>query len=330
MTVIGILSGKGGVGKTTLVANLGVSLTRDFMQNVIIVDANINSSHLGIHLGIYEDNPVTLKDVMKGNVPVNYAVYTHPDTGVRVLPAPLNGSEINFNKLKEVIKKLEETYNIVILDTAPGLGKDVISVLPSIDNGFVVTTPDLPSLADAVKTIKLMEKFGKTASGIIVNRIMNKKYELISSEIESACNHKIVAAIADDRNVPESINEGVPIVASHQNSDAAIEIKKLAARIIGKDYKPHSIFYTFKKAIGSLRKSAYIKEELPVIVPKQNKVTKENHSETFGNIKRVSKNKLKHEVSDVDAIENRLREELKTELKKEIVKRVKEKLEDKK
>ena len=95
MPSIGILSGKGGVGKTTLTSNLGAAMTRVFGKRVVIVDSNVRTSHLGLHLGLYEDLPLSLRDVLNNDVHPAYAIYVHPQTGIRVLPSTLGGENIN-------------------------------------------------------------------------------------------------------------------------------------------------------------------------------------------------------------------------------------------
>lgn len=250
---IGALSGKGGVGKTTVVANMGIILTRTFKKNVIIVDSNITTSHLGLHFGLYNDLPVTLKDILSKRIPISYAIFIHPETGIRILPAPLSGGNVKFTKLNKIIKQLKKDYEIVILDCAPGLGREAVSAAKSIDEAFVVTTPELPAITDALKTINLLEKLNKKILGIVLNRVKKEKYELTINEIESTCNHKVIAVIPEDDKVPESIANGKPIVLSHPNSAASVNIKRFAASLIGEEYIQKGFWYSLKKMLGLIK-----------------------------------------------------------------------------
>lgn len=81
--VIVCTSGKGGVGKTSLVSNLAVALT-ELRQNVIAIDANLTTPNLGLHLGMHLA-PRTLHDVLKGETQLNNAIYPHP-LGFKILP----------------------------------------------------------------------------------------------------------------------------------------------------------------------------------------------------------------------------------------------------
>ena len=81
---IGIVSGKGGVGKTTFVTNVGLSLI-ELEKDVVVVDADLSTSNLGLQLGFYQF-PIGLQDVLEGNVPITNAIYTHP-SGLKIIPA---------------------------------------------------------------------------------------------------------------------------------------------------------------------------------------------------------------------------------------------------
>jgi septum site-determining protein MinD len=72
--IIGIVSGKGGVGKTTIVANLGAALASFYKKRVIIVDCNVTTSHLGLYLGMYY-HPVSLNQVLRGEASMDDAIY---------------------------------------------------------------------------------------------------------------------------------------------------------------------------------------------------------------------------------------------------------------
>jgi septum site-determining protein MinD len=86
MRVISILSGKGGVGKTTTVANLGLALSMVFNKKVVLLDGNSTTPDLGLHLGMYSF-PHTLEDVLMGKVSITEALYHHPQ-GISILPPP--------------------------------------------------------------------------------------------------------------------------------------------------------------------------------------------------------------------------------------------------
>jgi septum site-determining protein MinD len=311
--VISVLSGKGGVGKTTVVANLAASLTYDFKRNVILLDGNITTSHLGLHFGLYNDLPVTLREVLEKNVPPMHATFIHP-TGVRIIPTPLNGKITKFSKFDKVVNQLKNDYEIVLIDSPPGLGRELLTELKTSEQAIVVATPDLPSITDALKTIDLLRKLKKDFLGLVLNRVRNERYELTKNEIESTCNCNIVSVIPEDPKVPESIAKGVPVCLYDGKSKAAVQLKKLAAHLVGEEYVAPGLldriinFFRSRKLEIIPKKETYPEETTKVeIKPKKTEKAKE--------------------VVDIEKLKTELRQEIRQDLEGE-VERLRKKLSD--
>jgi septum site-determining protein MinD len=303
--VIGILSGKGGVGKTTLVANLAASLTNDFKKNVIILDSNVTTSHLGLHLGLYEDLPVTLREVINRKSPIDYAIYIHPQTGIRLLPAPLNNKDMKFDldRFQSIIDTLKKNYDIVLVDTAPGLGKEAIVATNVIDEGIIVTTPDIPSVTDALKTIDLLRRLKKNITGFVINRKKNEKYELSAEEISSNLECNLLSIIPEDNKVPISISRGIPLVIMDGNSSASIAIKILAGDLVNEKYQPKGFVYSLKKMLGLTKDYSDFKNR------NQNTIAQDAD-----------------EKEDVDRLKDEVLQEVKAELKAAVKEKLKQKM----
>lgn len=257
--IIGVLSGKGGVGKTTVVTNIAASLINDFGRRVVILDSNMGSSHLGLHLGIYEDPPITIREIVKKRLPVIYGVYVHPATGIRIIPAPLASQDIRLTPqtIKKFAKMLESDYEMVIVDCPPGMGKDTISAVSAMDAGIVVTAPDFPSVTDALKTVNLLQRMKKRVVGIIVNRVRGESYELGIQEIESTCGVRVIGVIPEDRRVPEGISSGMPVVAMSPNSRSSVALRRTAANLIGESYREAGLISRIVGALSARRPNAH-------------------------------------------------------------------------
>lgn len=306
--VIGVLSGKGGVGKTTIVSNLAAALTNVFNKNVLIFDSNIHTSHLGLHLGMYEDLPATLREVLNRKVPILNAVYLHPQTGIRIIPAPLSGDGVNLTKDKccKLVNEVKNNYDIVILDCAPGLGKETVTAISAIDEGIIVTTPELPAVADALKTIDIFNKLGKRVSGIVINRYRNEKYELTANEIVSTTKSNVLGLIPEDKRIPESISKGIPAVLLHPHSSASIGLKRLAANLINEDYREASFIEKLLQLFNFGKFNSRM-----IAVPTEEKIVPR---ET--------------EIKDINRLKEDLTKEVKTELKRRVAERLKKRLKE--
>jgi len=236
--IISIASGKGGVGKTTLSSNLGIAMT-EFGQRTLVMDTNLTTPNLGFHLGV-PLYPKTLHDVLKGDAYIDEATYVHP-SGLKVVPAGISISDLkstNPKNLSKVVLDLVGEHDIVFLDGAAGLGKESLANIEAADEMIVVTNPELPSVTDALKAIKIAEEMGTHILGVALNKIQGSNAELSVQDVESLLGYPVISQIPHDRSMVESLAAKTPIVAYSPNSKASIEMKKLAASLVGINYEP--------------------------------------------------------------------------------------------
>ncbi|MGC8812221.1 MAG: cell division ATPase MinD [Candidatus Aenigmatarchaeota archaeon] len=230
---IGIVSGKGGVGKTVVTINLAASLT-SFGKNVIAIDADIKMSGLGLQLGMYYF-PATLNDVLNDNEDILNAVYIHP-SGLRIIPASLSLESAKISNLSKVLSSNFFDNSLVLVDSPPGLDSHTIEVIKACKEVIIVTLPELPSVADALKTIEVCKEVGTKPIGIIVNRYRKEKEQLNYKEIESACELPVLGLVPEDKTIRKSIHKQLPAVFLNPYSSSSVEFKRIAAKILGFEY----------------------------------------------------------------------------------------------
>lgn len=236
--VIGIMSGKGGVGKTTVGLNVGVALAHHFKKNVTIVDCNVTTSHLGLYLGMYYC-PITLNKVLRGEYTAEEAVQQH-HTGLKVIPASLSLSDlegIDITEIRNSIKSIFDKNDIILLDGSPGLGREAIAALKASDEILYVTSPYIPFAMDIVRNQEVVNEIGVKPLGIVLNMVHDKKYEMNNKEIEELTRLPIIAKIPFDRNVHKSLALKTPIVTYKPYSAASKEMIKLASNLIGENFE---------------------------------------------------------------------------------------------
>jgi septum site-determining protein MinD len=234
--VIVVSSGKGGVGKTTLVANLASALA-EFNQNVVAVDCNMTTSNLGIHLGI-PVYPKTLQHVLDGEARIKDAMYYHPN-GFRVIPSDVSLSKNivpRSHELFDVFYKLVGNTDFVLIDAAAGLGHESLASLDAADELLIVTNPELPALMDALKLKRMADKMATNSLGVVVNKVKGEDNEYHANDIENFLDAPIIGIIPDDIAVRDSIASKEPVVISKPNSKAALQMKALAAKLIGREF----------------------------------------------------------------------------------------------
>ena len=233
--IIGVLSLKGGVGKTSTVVSLGSAIA-DFNKKVLLIDGNFSAPNLGLHLDII--NPeVTLHHVLNRTANIKDAIYKLEKFDV--IPSSIfHRIRINPLILKDKIRHLKRKYDVILLDSSPALNEETLAVMLASDELFIVTTPDYPTLSTTLRAIKLAEQRGTKINGLILNKVYNKDFELSLKDIEKTSEVPVMAVIPHDINVLKALSEFIPFPNYKPKSEVSTEYKKLAATLIGEKYKP--------------------------------------------------------------------------------------------
>ncbi len=231
-TLIVITSGKGGVGKTTTAINLGAAINY-FGQNVLVIDANLTTPNIGIHLNSPEV-PISLNHVLRGKADVFEAVYEHK-SGLKIIPSSISMKElkkIKSKNIKKYIADFKEIADIVIVDSAAGLGDEAKDIIEIADELIVVTNPEMPAITDALKAIKMGLERNKPIKGIIITKVRKNKFELQPETVKEMLEAPILGMIPDDLCVQEALNEKDAVVHTHPSSNAARAYKEIAASLL--------------------------------------------------------------------------------------------------
>jgi septum site-determining protein MinD len=242
--IIDICSGKGGVGKTTIAANLGIAL-QNFGKRIAVVDCNLTTSHLGLLFGIYSYD-VTLNSFLRNEARFEDTIYTH-FSGLKIVPASLELRDlidVDVSNFKAKLKEVFRDFDIVLLDSAPGLGREALIALQAADEIIFVVNPYIPSLVDVVKCRNLIDSLDPkpSISGVILNRVSKKRYEIPVEEIRQFTELPIIGTVPEDEIVLESTNNKTLATISKKNSPASKAIFEIAARLSGVSYERQSFF----------------------------------------------------------------------------------------
>ena len=243
------------MGKTTISVNLS-ALAASEIGEVVLIDGDMGNPSVGIHLGLWGYTN-GLQNVLSEKCDLDNAVVMHPSTGIRVVPSTLEYTRgVKTARLKEVMDK--SAYKMFILDSPPGVSQNVEDILRCCTETVVVVTPDVPSVMSAVKIIELAKNCNVKVNGLVLNRVMNKKYEMHHKEIESTCNAPILVTIPEDRIVPESISARMPAViykprspVSKNFNDLAVELG-IGGKMVGGEDAEGNAFARFFRWISKL------------------------------------------------------------------------------
>ena len=244
---IGIISIKGGVGKTSAVSALGAALANDFDKRVLLIDGNFSVPNLALHFGIINPEK-TLHHVLHDKIHAAEAIYP-TDYGFDIIPGSLLSTKVDPLKLKHKIQPLKRVYDIILLDSSPSLNQELLATMLASDELLVVTTPDIPTLSTTLRAIKIAKHRGTPITGLILNRVRNKKFELSLQQIEDTTDTKVLAVLPDETEILEALAKTIPSTLHKPKANSTIEYKKLAAALIGQEY--------VNKGLGAKLKSLF-------------------------------------------------------------------------
>lgn len=231
-----VASSKGGVGKTTTALNLATALMT-FGREVIVVDVNLSTPNVSLYLGA-PNVPITLHDVLKHDKKITDALYMHTN-GLKIIPASQSIRDIgdvDYDRLASLIKNLSGTVDYVIIDTAAGLGEEAISGIKMGDEILVVSTPDMPSVTDALRTIKIAKQHKKKITGVIMTRAYEDELELKKEDVETILETQVIGIIPEDETMRDALQMRSPVTFTHPNAPSSLGYKKLAAKLLGEKY----------------------------------------------------------------------------------------------
>jgi len=226
---------KGGVGTTTLAANLAMALRSRTGRRVTLVDASVLGGTLGVMLNLATKHTIAdlLPRLEELDSELLASVLAMHSSGVRVLgstPWNRDGNAAGPGELERILGWLQRASDYVVVDTAPSLDPSTLAVLQLAQLMVVVLTPEMTALRNARIFLNLVHSLPrKTLASVLVANRYPIKGGIPLKEMEAALQHKIELQIpSDEPLVTYSINRGIPLVISHPRSAVAQGLFRLA------------------------------------------------------------------------------------------------------
>jgi len=233
-----VTSGKGGVGKTTTVANLGTTLAKK-KHSVVMVDTDIGLRNLDVVMGLENRIVYNLVDIIEGKCRKEQAMIRDRKlSNLFIIPAAQTRekSSVTPEQMKELCSNLAAEFDYVLIDCPAGIEQGFKNAIAGADFAVVVTTPEVSAIRDADRVIGLLEAAMLKQISLIINRLnakMVKRGDMMSTEdIISLLSVPLLGVVPESEEVVVSTNRGVPLVHD-RTSKAGAAFRQIASRLNG-------------------------------------------------------------------------------------------------
>ncbi len=237
--VIVITSGKGGVGKTTTTANLGVGLAKRG-KKVVLIDTDTGLRNLDLLLGLERRIVYTLVDVVQKRATYKQALVRHKKyENLFLLPTSqvADKTAIEPQQMAELVAEMRQDFDYILIDCPAGIEQGFQTAVVAADWAIVVTMPEISAVRDADKIIGKLQSDNKKIK-LVVNRIRPQMVKegmmLDMASIDDILSIDCIGQVPDDEKVVDSANRGEPVV-EWENSLAGQAYRNVVSRICGEE-----------------------------------------------------------------------------------------------
>lgn len=238
--VVTVTSGKGGVGKTTTTANLGVALAR-LGKKVVMIDADVGLRNLDIVMGLENRIVYDLIDVIEGRCQLRQAMIKHkqfPDLFLIPAAQTRDKTAVSPTDMIQIADKLRPEFDFIVIDSPAGIERGFRNAIAPADEVLIVTNPEVSAVRDADRIIGLLEANNKGPGRLILNRVkpdMIKRGEMMSADdVTDILAIKLIGIVPEDEGVIPASNSGIPITLN-ESSKAGQAFRNIARRLNGEN-----------------------------------------------------------------------------------------------
>lgn len=238
--VLTITSGKGGVGKTTAVANLAVALAADGAR-VVCIDGDIGLRNLDVVMGLENRIVYDVVDVIEGRCRLRQAMIRDkrlPELYLIPAAQTRDKSAVTPSDMIRLCNELRGEVDWVIIDSPAGIERGFKNSIAAADRVLILTNPEVSAVRDADRVIGILEAEEKGTPSLIINRlnpVMVKQHDMLSADdVLDLLAIKLIGIVPEDEGVIVGSNRGNP-VALEPKSRAGQAFRNIAKRLKGDD-----------------------------------------------------------------------------------------------
>jgi len=266
---IAIASGKGGVGKTNIITNLGIAL-RKMGKEVLIFDADLGLSNIDVLLSLAPK--YNIEHLIKGEKSLKEIIIEGPN-GIKILPAGNGVQELTslneFDRLRvlEQFDEYTEKVDIMLIDTSAGISENVTFFCTAVQENIIVVTPEPTSITDAYALIKILHnKYHEKDFNLAVNLAKNedeakevyKRLSMVTEKFLKVDLHYL-GFVRYDENVKKAVKMQDAFVNVFPNTNASKDIFDIANKILDSEIKcKGSMQFFLRNVLSGIKKEVCI------------------------------------------------------------------------
>lgn len=236
--VVTITSGKGGVGKTTAVANLAVALAADG-RKIVCIDGDIGLRNLDVVMGLENRIVYDIVDVIEGRCKLRQAMIRDkrfPEMYLIPAAQTRDKNAVSPSDMVRICDELRADFDFVLIDSPAGIERGFRNAIAAADKVLVVTNPEVSAVRDADRVVGILEAEEKGTPALILNRLnpaMVKQHDMLSAEdVIDLLAIQLIGIVPEDEGVIVGSNRGTP-VAHEEKSRAGQAFRNIAKRLQG-------------------------------------------------------------------------------------------------
>ncbi|MDV2991627.1 MAG: Septum site-determining protein MinD [Chroococcidiopsis sp. SAG 2025] len=263
--IIVTTSGKGGVGKTTFTANIGMALAR-MGRTVVLVDADFGLRNLDLLLGLENRIVYTAVEVVTGECRLEQAlVKDKREPKLVLLPAAQNRTKeaVTPEQMKQLVGTLTKNYEYIVIDSPAGIETGFKNAIVAAQEAIIVTTPEIAAVRDADRVVGLLEANGVKQIQLIVNRLrpaMVQMNDMMSvQDVQELLGIPLLGVVPEDERVIVSTNRGEPLVLAEDHTLAGKAFDNIARRLEGEKIEFLDLHSVHEGFLSRLRKLLWTK-----------------------------------------------------------------------